>query len=148
MSSPRCRVIHPEVRCIDVAAGILWRGATFLAACRPAGSVQAGFWEFPGGKIEAGESPAEAMSRELTEELGEQLGVTPEHCHFWRMVEHEYTDPPRRVRLHFFHVRGFPGEPHPREGQELRWVTPLEARGLPFLAADVAVLHSLEAPSA
>lgn len=143
MSAGRCRVIHPEVRCIEVAAGILWRGDRFLAACRPPGSVQEGFWEFPGGKIEHGESPAEAMARELTEELGSGLGVTAQHCHFWRLVEHEYAEPPRRVRLHFFHVRGFSGEPRPREGQDLRWVTPQEAQELNFLAADVAVLREL-----
>lgn len=64
-----CRVITPEVKRIEVVAGILWRGPRFLAACRPAGSVHAGLWEFPGGKVEPGESTEAALVRELREEL-------------------------------------------------------------------------------
>ena len=126
---------------IDVAAGILWRDGRFLAAQRPPGSIQEGFWEFPGGKVEPGESPAEALIRELQEELG----VTVRAPVFWRQAEHAYATPvARHVRLHFFHVRAFTGEPRACEGQALRWVLPREARTVPFLAADLAIVRELE----
>ena len=136
----RCRTITPSVKKLEVAAGILWRGGRFLAAQRPPGSVQQGFWEFPGGKIEPGEAPAQGLARELREELG--VGISQPL--FWRLEEHVYADPPRHVLLHFFHVHDFTGEPCSREGQALRWVTRAEALDLPFLAADIPVLHALE----
>ena len=123
---------------LDVAAGIVWRGNHFLAACRPAGKPRAGFWEFPGGKFALGETCNQALARELQEELG----ITPLTCALWQCVEHHY--PEIHVRLHFVHVRDFSGEPTPREGQELRWVTPAEAMQLPFLPADLALLPELQ----
>ena len=100
-----------------------------------------GYWEFPGGKLEAGESPAEALARELAEELG--IGVR--ECRFWQSLEHSYAERGFRVRLHFFHVTAFSGEPCPAEGQNLRWVTPAEAPELGFLPADAGVLEQLRA---
>ena len=124
---------------IAVACGVLWREDRFLAARRPRTSPQAGLWEFPGGKIESGESPEQALVRELEEELG----VIARSLRLWTVVEHRY--PRRAVRLHIFHVCSFSGEPFPREGQVLRWVTPHEAEALPFLPADRPLLAELTA---
>lgn len=129
---------------VDVAAGILWREGRLLAAQRPHGKPLAGFWELPGGKLEAGESPAQALARELAEELG----VTVREARFWRRTEHDYPERGIRVRLHFFHVPEFSGEPTAREGQALAWVTPEEAAALHFLPADADILGALRISSA
>lgn len=125
---------------LQVAAGIIWRQGRFLAALRPAGKPRSGFWEFPGGKREPGESLEETLRRELEEELGITcLRVTP-----WQTVVHDYPD--QRVALHFMQVTAFTGLPVARDGQELRWVTPEEARALPFLPADTALVAALTPP--
>ena len=104
---------------------------------RPPGKIMAGYWEFPGGKIEPGEDADAALARELREELG--VGVAD--AEFWRTVRHEYDH--GRITLEIFHVREFSGEPEPLEGQELSWVTPEEALGLMFLPADMPVVADL-----
>ena len=129
------------MRLIEVAAGIIWRGGRFLAAQRPTDKPLEGYWEFPGGKLEARETPSEALARELAEELG--IGVR--ESRFWHSLEHSYAERGFRVRLHFFHVMAFRGEPCPAEGQNLRWVTPSEALELGFLPADANVLEQLRA---
>lgn len=128
---------------MDVVAGIVWQGQRFLAARRPQGKPMAGWWEFPGGKVEAGESPAAALVRELAEELG--IGVRA--CTFWQEVEHFYAERQVRVRLHFFHVTEFDGTPRPNEGQELRWLEPDMAQQMDFLPADKALLPLIERPA-
>ncbi|MBQ4566636.1 MAG: (deoxy)nucleoside triphosphate pyrophosphohydrolase [Desulfovibrio sp.] len=127
------------LRRIEVAAGIIWRDGHFLAAQRPPDKIQAGWWEFPGGKLEGGESPAAALGRELREELG----ITVRQASFWQIVEHVYAERGFAVRLHFFHVTAFEGEPRPAEGQAVRWVSPAEARELGFLPADADILRQL-----
>lgn len=127
---------------IEVVGGILWRGSHFLAAQRPEGRGHAGFWEFPGGKVEQGETREQALTRELAEELS----ITVRTIRFWRTVEHTY--PQKSVRLHFFHVLDFSGTPSSNEGQTLRWVTPEEAQKLPFLEADRPLLPDLTPPDA
>ncbi len=125
---------------IEVAAGIIWRGDRFLAAKRPEGKPRAGFWEFPGGKREHGESMEETLHRELREELGIACAsVMP-----WRTFSHDY--PEMTVILHFMHVTEFFGEPAPHDGQELRWITPEEARLLPFLPADEGIVAVIAPP--
>lgn len=122
---------------IHVVAGIIWREGRFLGVKRPEGKAMAGFWEFPGGKVEPGEDAVRALLREVREELGLSAS-SPE---FWREKIHEYPD--FTVRLSFFHIRDFDGVPRPLEGQELRWLTPAEAALLPFLEADVDIVKEL-----
>ena len=89
---------------LDVVAGIVWRDGEYLAVERPEGARMAGWWEFPGGKIEPGETPDNALVREFQEELG----VTPTEFEYWRDLEHEYEE--FVVRLNFFHIRNYSGE--------------------------------------
>ena len=77
--------------------------------------------------------------------LAEELGIGVRECRFWQSLEHSYAERGFRVRLHFFHVTAFSGEPCPAEGQNLRWVTPAEAPELGFLPADAGVLEQLRA---
>lgn len=125
---------------IVVAAGIVWRQKRFLAASRPEHTSWAGYWEFPGGKVEDGESIEQALCRELEEELG----ITCSALLPWRTLLHAYSE--LLVELHVIHITAFAGEPRPKEGQELRWVTPEEARLMRFLPADVEVLPDIERP--
>jgi 8-oxo-dGTP diphosphatase len=101
---------------VDVAVGVLIdaRGR-FLLTSRPAGKVYAGWWEFPGGKLERGESVAAALARELHEELGiDLLDLRP-----WRVTRVDYAH--ARVRLHFCKVLAWRGELEMREGQSMAW---------------------------
>lgn len=132
---------------IEVVAGIVWRThkglREYLAVRRPEGKVQAGWWEFPGGKIEAGEDAATALIRELREELGLEARAP----RFWQSLHHSYAptaqDQGRQICLHFFHVDEFAGEAQALEGQQLRWIVPAQGLDLPFLAADVPIVQDL-----
>lgn len=123
---------------VDVAVGILIRpdDGRFLLTSRPPGKVYAGYWEFPGGKLEAGESVEQALARELQEELG--LRVAPAAIARWREQLVDY--PHALVRLHFCRVTRWQGELQMREGQQAAWerlpvqVSPLLAGALPVLA--------------
>lgn len=130
---------YPVLPVLDVVAGVIWRHGRFLAARRVEGKDMGGFWEFPGGKIESGETPEQALFRELAEELG--IGVR--RAEFWQCVEPGSSAGDRNIRLHFFHVTAFNGEPCPREGQFICWVDPAEASRLDFLPADASVLGQL-----
>lgn len=133
------------MREIAAVAGVLRRDGAFLAVRRPEGKVMAGYWEFPGGKIEPGETPLEALRRELEEELG----ITDIAAEFWRTVIHTYAH--GRVTLHVFLVDAFRGEPAPLENQELVWTPPAGAAELNFLPADLPLLRRLrenDAPAA
>lgn len=122
---------------IDVVAAIIWRDGRFLAVDRPEGKAMAGWWEFPGGKVAPGETEGHALVRELQEELG----ITPTEFEFWREKRHSY--PHAVVRLRFYHVRAFTGEPSGLEGQRLDWLCPGEAPDVPFLPADEEILAHL-----
>jgi len=129
-------------RTIDVAAAILSRpdGAVLLAQ-RPPGKVYPGYWEFPGGKLEAGEAPAEALARELHEELG----VDIEHPAPW--ITRVYAYAHGTVRLHFFRVRRWSGEPHGREGQAFSWQRVSAPTVAPLLPANEPVFRALALPA-
>ena len=103
-------------RFTEVAAGILLRAdRTMLLTSRPEGKPYAGYWEFPGGKLEAGESVEQALRRELQEELG----ITIAAAHPWKVTEHDY--PHALVRLHWCKVFDWQGEFEMREGQRMAW---------------------------
>ncbi len=126
---------------IEVAAGLLLSpDGRVLLARRPAGKPYAGYWEFPGGKAEPGESLAQALARELTEELG----VRVQRAYPWLLREHVY--PHGHVRLHFFRVLQWTGEPQPHEAQELDWQPCTDIRVSPLLPANSPVLAALRLP--
>lgn len=125
--------MNPEkVRQIEVVAGLIRRGSKFLAARRPADTAFGGYWELPGGKLEAGESGEEALRRELSEELG----ITVKRCRFLASARHFYPAQKLEVTLHFYEVVEFEGSPSAREGQQLRWPMPDEIDQFQFLEAD------------
>jgi len=122
---------------VDVAAAVIWREGRYLGVRRPPGKPMAGAWEFPGGKIEPGETPEVALSRELREELG----IVPVTIAFFMEKAHVYEH--LSVHLHFFHVHAFSGELAALEGQDMEWLPPAEAVALPFLEADRDIVEAL-----
>ena len=127
---------------IEVAAAVLVRpDGSFLLAQRPAGKVYAGYWEFPGGKIEPGEPPAQALARELDEELGIEVA----EAYPW--LTRVFTYPHGTVRLNFFRVLGWRGEPHPREEQAIAWQSLAGPLAEPMLPANAPVLRALALPA-
>ena len=126
---------------IEVAAAVIQRpDGSFLLAQRPAGKVYAGYWEFPGGKIEPGEPASEARARELHEELGIDVRTS------YPWITREFVYPHGHVRLNFFRVLEWSGEPHPREDQAIAWQAPQGAMASPMLPANAPVLASLALP--
>jgi 8-oxo-dGTP diphosphatase len=126
---------------IEVAAAVIEApDGRFLLAQRPAGKVYAGYWEFPGGKVEAGEAAEQALARELHEELG----IDVEQAYPW--ITREYVYPHGHVRLNFFRVRRWRGEPHPREDQAIAWQAHGGAMAAPMLPANAPVLAALALP--
>ena len=126
---------------VDVAVGVLLQpDGRFLLSSRPAGKVYAGYWEFPGGKLEPGESVEQALVRELHEELG--LRLRPEGIRRWREQVVDY--PHALVRLHFCQVTAWDGKPQMREGQQAVW-TGLPVRVDPVLPGALPVLDWLAA---
>ena len=122
---------------VDVAVGVLIAAdGRFLLTSRPTGKVYAGFWEFPGGKLEPGETVEQALRRELHEELGITIGaVLP-----WQQELMDY--PHARVHLHFCKVFVWQGEFEMREGQQMAWQTlPVTVR--PVLPGTLPVLRWL-----
>jgi 8-oxo-dGTP diphosphatase len=138
-----------QTKIVEVAAAVLQRpDNSFLLAQRPPGKIWAGYWEFPGGKIEPGETPYHALVRELSEELG----ITVETAYPW--VTRVYTYPHATVRLNFFRVTAWNGDLHPHEGQAFAWQspTPTLPRGeremvSPLLPANAPILRALSLPT-
>ena len=124
---------------VDVAVGVLVeRDAAggegrFLLTSRPAGKVYAGYWEFPGGKFETGETVDQALRRELHEELGITIAAV------WPWQQEVFDYPHARVRLHFCKVFDWAGEFEMREGQQMAWAS-LPVQVQPVLPGTLPVL--------
>lgn len=128
---------------IAVAAAVIEHpDGRFLLAQRPQGKVYAGYWEFPGGKVEPGETVEGALKRELREELGVEAVV----AYPWITRIHKY--PHGTVRLHFLRVAEWTGEPHPHEGQTLAWQKHGSLDVSPMLPANAPILKALSLPVA
>jgi len=129
-------VSAPEDRVpVDVAVGVLIDAqGSFLLTSRPEGKVYAGYWEFPGGKLEAGESVEQALRRELHEELGIEIGAAQP----WKTELVDY--PHARVRLHFCKVFAWHGEFQMREQQSMAWQS-LPVAVAPVLPGTLPVLE-------
>jgi 8-oxo-dGTP diphosphatase len=123
-----------------VAAALMVRGGEVLIGQRRPDQPMALQWEFPGGKIEAGESPEQALARELDEELGIQAIIGPRVTH----IRHNYRHG-GAVDLQFFAVHEFSGEIQNRIFQQVRWVRLEDLPGYDFLAADRGLIRDLAA---
>ncbi|MEM7468978.1 MAG: 8-oxo-dGTP diphosphatase MutT [Pseudomonadota bacterium] len=123
---------------IEVVAGIIFDSTrNVLLSKRPKHLHQGGLWEFPGGKVEAGESHFDALKRELLEELDVSIDSAEP------FLDQLYDYPEKTVRLFFFEVNSWRGEPRGMEGQEIRWVAPEKLQGFEFPAANTAVVKAL-----
>jgi len=123
-----------------VAAVLTQPDGRVLLAQRPPGKVYAGYWEFPGGKVEPGETLQTALVRELREELG--INVNPS-C---RWITRVFEYPHATVRLNFFRVFEWQGKPHPHEGQVFSWQLPDTVTVTPLLPANFPILKALSLP--
>ncbi len=120
-----------------VTAAVIERDSRYLVARRLRGTHLEGFWEFPGGKCEPGETHHGCLTREIREELGCEVCVGEELL----AVTHDY--PGQTVELHFFRCTTS-GTPRPLLGQELRWIARRELRTLEFPPADAELIELLE----
>lgn len=127
---------------VEVSAAVLQRpDGTFLLAQRPTGKIWAGYWEFPGGKVEQGETAHDALVRELREELG----IAVQTAYPW--ISRVFTYPHATVRLTFFRVTAWAGDLHPHEGQQFAWQHQAKVNVDPILPANAPILRALELPS-
>lgn len=128
------------MRTLDVSAAVVFRGGRLLLATRPQGSQHGGLWEFPGGKAQEGESPAQALARELQEELALPLKaeMLPVATLRQRRADPEATE----LRLHFLLAQSQEGaEPQPQEGQQVDWFAPAQWDTLPLAPLDAQFLR-------
>jgi 8-oxo-dGTP diphosphatase len=132
----------PQNKIVEVAAAVLQRpDNSFLLAQRPPDKIWAGYWEFPGGKIEPGETSYHALVRELREELG----IEVQTAYPW--VTRVYTYPHATVKLNFFRVAAWSGELHPHEGQQFAWQHVPDISVSPVLPANAPILRALSLPT-
>lgn len=125
---------------MEVVCGVIENAeGQFLACLRPAGKHLGGLWEFPGGKVECGESPESALIRELREELAVDIEVgSPLGPVIWNYNE-------RMIRLRPYYCRILAGEPRALEHEQLHWCAPQNFDSLSWAAADVPILHQISA---
>jgi 8-oxo-dGTP diphosphatase len=135
MSVAACKIV------LVAAALLIDAQNRVLLAQRPAGKPMAGLWEFPGGKVEAGELPEAALVRELHEELG--IGVAADDLLPLTFASHAYEK--FHLLMPLFACRIWRGAPQPREGQTLTWATKEEWKNYPMPPADDRVLPILAA---
>ena len=127
--------VHSHLR---VAVGVLTRDdGKVLIGQRVKRDAYFAKWEFPGGKLEEGESPSQALVRELNEELGIRVGVCVP------LMELQHTYPDRSVHLFIQRVERYDGEPVSKEGQALQWVATSELRDIDFLAGNTPIIDAL-----
>lgn len=126
---------------VPVVAGALMRAdGGFMLGSRPEGKPYAGYWEFPGGKVEAGESHLDALAREFHEEMG----ITVREATPWQRRVHHYEH--ASVELLFFRIWAWDGEPQPHEGQRFAWQEPGRHSVSPMLPANASILKALCLP--
>ena len=123
----------------EVVAALIWQGDTFMICQRPAHKARGLLWEFVGGKVEPGESKADALVRECREELAVTLDVGE----LFMDVTHEYPD--LTVHLTLFHATIAEGVPQMLEHHDIRWITPREVNDYDFCPADEEILKKIQA---
>ncbi len=128
--------VHTRAMNLVVTAAVVEREGRFLVTRRQKGAHLEGYWEFPGGKCDAGETLAACLARELREELAVDARVGPE------VYATTHTYPERTVELHFFRCE-LVGEPLPQIEQEMRWVPRADLRTLAFPPADAELIERL-----
>jgi 8-oxo-dGTP diphosphatase len=127
---------------VDVVCAVIQKpNGEFLLAQRPEGKVYAGYWEFPGGKVDPGETPEQATGRELEEELG----IIVERSYPW--LTRNFSYPHANVRLHFRRVTQWRNEPHGRENQAFSWQPIFDINVTPLLPANGPILQALALPT-
>lgn len=124
------------LKTVDVVAALIERDGKLLLARRDTSSDQAGLWEFPGGKVEAGESQQAALVRELQEEMGIHVRVEE------FVATSELPQPARLIRLHGWRVRGFTGTIALQCHSEMRWVLPADVLSFDLAPADIPLIEA------
>jgi len=135
--------LNEAAKVVHVVAAVLMdlRGRILIAQ-RPPGSHLAGGWEFPGGKLESGECPLQALARELREELGIDMGGGPHRR--LRRVRHSYPD--REILIEVWIVRDYSGDPRGLDDQDIRWCRQEELAAAAMLPADAPIVDALRLP--
>lgn len=132
-------LLAPRRVVLVVAAALVDADGRVLLTQRPPGKALAGMWEFPGGKVEAGETPEAALVRELREEL--QLDISAACLAPFAFASHGYDD--FHLLMPLYLCRRWAGQPVAREGQQMKWVRPLQMRELPMPPADIPLVAML-----
>lgn len=124
----------------QVAAGLIWKNGKVLIAKRSEGGHLGGFWEFPGGKLERGESLEDCLEREIEEELGLKIKADKALM----TVDYDYGS--KMISLHVLNCIQLAGEPRALQCQQIRWVDPLDLKKFTFPPPDMKVIEVLSSP--